>query len=611
MHRVAFPRRLAGAAAVASAALVVALVATAPATATFPGRNGLIAFASDRAPLLDHPQIFSLSARGGQPQNLSRSPTNDQDAAPSPDGRLIAFARAGANDGIWLMNADGSGQRLLASGGEHPVWSPDGRTIAFNGSGPGDCPPPGLRCGHTVAVWAVRVDGSALRRLGAASRNASWAPDGRRVSLEGGIDPYGDANGILVMNADGTKSRWIASAGAHPAWSPNGRLIAYDGPRAITVVRPDGTGRRRLAVGRFPIWAPRGNRLAYLCGRRTGPQTSALCLIGADGRGRRMIARGVLVGGSRSNNAEAAWSPRGLRLAYARPDGIFVVNADGRGRRRVARKERALSISSLAWSGDGRRLLFTETRDHNDLEIYTTGNGGSNTKPLTSNAVDDLQPSWAPDGARLAFIRMQGPSPDIWVMDADGSEQRLVTRNGFDPAWTPDGSRIVFSRYVAPTVEPYSTYAVTVSSGEEQTLVPGGYHGAPSPDGARLAFLRGTLGELAIASADGSGAMSLAPADTTDSLSWSPDGRTIAFRGSHGTPYTIRVDGSGLTPIPLDEPSAHSYAFSPDGTAFTFSSGTGYPTSRIEVSGIDGSARKVVSAARGRNQDPDWQPLPR
>jgi Tol biopolymer transport system component len=385
------------------------------------------------------------------------------------------------------------------------------------------------------------------------------------------------------MNADGTKARWIASAGAHPAWSPNGRLIAYDGPRGIEVVRPDGTGRRRLAVGVSAIWAPRGSRLAYLCGRRTGsPETSALCLIGADGRGRRVIAHAVLVSGAKSKNAEAAWSPRGLRLAYARPDGIFVVDANGGGRRRLARKQKAFSISRLAWSASGRWLLFTEARDYNDLEIYTTTADGSSVKPLTSNAVGDLQPSWAPDGTRLAFVRMHGPSSDIWVMNADGSGQRLVTPNGFDPAWTPDGKRIVFSRfrYVEPTAEPYSIYAVTVSSGGEQMLVPGGSHGAPSPDGTRLAFLRGTFGELVIATADGSGATPLTSADTSGSVSWSPGGGTLAFAGSHGAPYTIRVDGSGLTRVPVDDPSARAYSYSPDGTAFTFSSGAGYPRVR-------------------------------
>lgn len=598
----------------AVAALVIALVATGSATATFPGRNGLIAFASDRDSLLLHPQVFSLSVRGGQPRNLSASAADDYDPAPSPDGRLIAFSRQGE---IWLMNADGSGQRLLARGGSHPTWSPNGRTIAFDGGGPGECPPEAFRCGHLVAVWTVRVDGSALRRHDAASRNASWSPSGRRIAYEGGIDPYGDAHGIRVANVDGGNARWVARAGSQPAWSPNGRLIAYSGKRGIEVVRPDGTGRRRLAArGWSPTWAPRGNRLAYACGRPHAPEgaemTFTLCVVDAAGQGRRTVARRVTISSSEGGRSreEAAWSPRGLRLSYVSPEGIFVVGANGRGRRRVASKERTLLVSGLAWSPDGRRLSFAQTRNHNDLEIYTSGADGSGAKQLTRNSVEDLQPSWAADGRRLAFVRLSAGRAEIWVMNADGSEQRLVVRNGVEPAWTSDGSRIVFTRY---TTQPNSTYSVSVATGREELLVRGGIHGAPSPDGTKLAFVRGSLGDyrVFVASADGSGETYLARGGGR--LSWSPDSATVAFVGCTSVPgvCTIRGDGTGLTHIPFAEPWGQTYSFSPDGTAFTFGSGPVYPASRIEVSGIDGSGRRVVTATRGRNGDPDWQPLPR
>ena len=158
--------------------LVVTLVASGPATATFSGRNGLIAFASDRNALLRHPQIFSLTTRGGPARNLSRSASDESDPAPSPDGRRIAFSRRGGE--IWLMNADGGGRRLLTSGGSRPVWSPDGKAIAYDGGGPGECPPPALRCGHTVAVWTVRIDGS-RRRL---SRRRPDTQAGRRIAAE-------------------------------------------------------------------------------------------------------------------------------------------------------------------------------------------------------------------------------------------------------------------------------------------------------------------------------------------------------------------------------------------------------------------------------------------
>jgi Tol biopolymer transport system component len=614
MLRVRLPLRLVGGPAVALAAVVLALVATGPAAATFPGRNGLIAFASDRDPLLLHPQIFSLSVRGGQPRILGASAADDDDPAPSPDGRLIAFSRRGD---IWLMNADGSGQRLLTRGGSHPTWSPNGRAIAFNGGGPGECPPEAFRCGHLVAVWTIRVDGSALRRHDAASRNASWSPGGRRIAYEGGVDPYGDSHGIRVANADGTHARWVARAGAEPTWAPTGRLIAYTGRRGIEVVRPDGTGRRRLAAGgRSATWAPRGNRLAYACGRPAespgAGTTFALCVIDAAGRGRRMVARGVTVSSNPAglDRAEAAWSPRALRLAYVRPDGIFVVNADGRGSRRVARKERTLLVGGLAWSGDGRRLSFAQTRNSNDLEIYTAGTDGSGAVPLTRNSVEDLQPSWAADARQLAFVRLVAGRAEIWAMNADGSGQRLVVRNGVEPAWTSDGSRIVFTRY---TTQPNSTYSVSVSTGQEELLVRGGIHGAPSPDGTKLAFVRGALGDYRVflASADGSGETFLASGGGR--LSWSPDSTTLAFLGCTSVPgvCTIRGDGTGLTHIPFAEPWGQTYSFSPDGTAFTFGSGPVYPASQIEVSGIDGSGRRAITASRGRNGDPDWQPLPR
>lgn len=506
---------------------------------------------------------------------------------------------------------------MLARGGSNPIWSPDGRTIAFNGRGPGECPPRAARC-HAVAVWAVRVDGSGLRRFEAASRNASWSPSGRRIAYEGAVDPgRGRAHGIRVANADGTHARWLVRrAGARPAWSPDGRLIAYVANRAINVVQPDGTGRRRLAASWFAIWSPRGNRLAYPCGRPVpGAYRYAFCLIDADGGHRRVAARGVL-GPADGAEAAAAWSPRGLRLAYVRSDGVYVVNADGRGRRRIARKETAVLVSSLGWSADGRRLVFTETVDYNDWEIYTAAADGSHVEALTRNAVNDFEPAWSPDGTRLAFVRDRVHAfHEIWVMNADGSGQRLIAEDGVDPAWTADGNSIVFTREAAAPLGTvvHSIHLVPVSTGREQQLVFGGSGGTPSPDGTKLAFLERGTGVF-ITAADGSGKTLLTADAGAGSLSWSPDSTTLAFgRCRPGAAVcTIRVDGSDTTPlVRIDEPPAvYSHSFSPDGTALAFSSGTD-DLRQIEVSGVDGSGRRVIAAARGMSGNVDWQPHPR
>jgi Tol biopolymer transport system component len=591
----------------AFACLAVALVASGSATATFPGRNGLIAFESDRHPLLDNPQFFAVDARGGIPELLTGVAQESALGATSPDRKLVAFTRSGTwqlPPEIWLMNADGSDRRRLVNGW-HPVWSSDGKRIAYE-AGHGDCGG-GYRCGHTVGLWTIRPDGSEIRLVSAAARNPSWSPSGQRLVFETGLDPYGTAHGIRVANPDGTNARSLAREGRLPAWSPSGRAIAYSSGGATHIVRPNGTGRRRLGVGAWlPIWSAGGMRLAYIC------EKGALCTVDASGRHRRVVARGVETQSTelKYDAPIAAWSPRGLRLAYARPEGIFVVNANGRGRRRVARRTNGILLDRLRWSADGRRLLFAQWRDGNDLEIYTVSADGSGVRALTDNAFADSRPSWAPDGTRLAFMRKKGRSAyDIWVVDASGGHERLVASNGVNPEWTADG-RIVFSRGKW-------TYCVSVAGGDERVLMPARDQNSLSPDGTKVAFFGDgpRFRQLFVAAPNGAGTRPLTPIDLEERLSWSPDSSRIAFlgmddAGTRGIDI-IRLDGGGSTRV-VTTPNAYpSASFSPDGTALAFNSGTGYPTSQIEIIGLDGSGRRVVTASRGQNSEPTWQPLPR
>ena len=66
---------------------------------------------------------------------------------------------------------------------------------------------------------------------------------------------------------------------------------------------------------------------------------------------------------------------------------------------------------------------------------------------LTTDPANDLRPAWSPDGTRIAFFSNRSDSNDIWVMDADGENQRELTNGSADdrrPAWSPDGARIAF-----------------------------------------------------------------------------------------------------------------------------------------------------------------------
>lgn len=100
-----------------------------------------------------------------------------------------------------------------------------------------------------------------------------------------------------------------------------------------------------------------------------------------------------------------------------------------------------------AWSPDGTRIAFASQRN-GAYDIYTINNSGGQLTQLTTDPAADVSPAWAPDGGRIAWVRVVGPdSAAIWVMNADGSEQRALTpplRYAGGPQWSPDGSLIAF-----------------------------------------------------------------------------------------------------------------------------------------------------------------------
>ncbi|HMO00943.1 MAG TPA: hypothetical protein PKD59_16145, partial [Miltoncostaeaceae bacterium] len=100
--------------------------------------------------------------------------------------------------------------------------------------------------------------------------------------------------------------------------------------------------------------------------------------------------------------------------------------------------------SDAAWSPDGTRIAFTSRRDGGNAEIYIMNADGSNQRRFTVDASTDQQPTWSPDGTRLAWSSDRVGNFDIWSANLDGSDLRQLTLNGAfaetNPDWSPDGS---------------------------------------------------------------------------------------------------------------------------------------------------------------------------
>src|SRR4051794_11139202 len=107
----------------------------------------------------------------------------------------------------------------------------------------------------------------------------------------------------------------------------------------------------------------------------------------------------------------------------------------------------ACALLLVGASPAAARIAFVSERD-GEPEIYAMNDDGSAPVNLSHDAAaPDLAPSWSPDGARIVYQRAFGGDADLWLMDADGSHQRVLVNSPSSdtaPSWSPDGRKIAF-----------------------------------------------------------------------------------------------------------------------------------------------------------------------
>ena len=190
-----------------------------------------------------------------------------------------------------------------------------------------------------------------------------------------------------------------------------------------------------------------------------------------------------------------------------------------------------------SWSPDGQKIAFVSNRDGNH-EIFVIDAHGRNPVQLTRDPDFDADPNWSPDGLRIAFVSERNGNKEIYVMDAEGKNVVRLTRHDWrddDPNWSPDGRKIAFmsDRGEFRNFEIYVMSAngknpvrLTRSPGSDVT---------PSwaPDGQKIVFTSYRDGNsgLYVMDADGKNVVRLTRHRAEDyNPSWAPDGRKIALR---------------------------------------------------------------------------------
>jgi Tol biopolymer transport system component len=199
---------------------------------------------------------------------------------------------------------------------------------------------------------------------------------------------------------------------------------------------------------------------------------------------------------------------------------LYTSNLDGRDLRRVTTSPGYDAEATL--SPDGSTIVFTSTRD-GDLDIYAMDVDGTNVRRLTNTVGYDGGPFFSPDGTRIVYRASRPASTEaaadyttllaeglvrpsaleIWVMNADGSEQRQITSLGganFAPFFHPDGRRVIFSsNHHNPRGRNFDLFMVNVDGGGPvQITTDGDFDGFPmfSPDGRQLVFASNRHGSV-------------------------------------------------------------------------------------------------------------------
>jgi len=435
----------------------------------------------------------------------------------TPDSKwlVVPSAKPGKEaQGLLLFSAETLGSRRLTTppGGSFdtmPAFSPDGRILAFTRAGGGAKQMWFLRLGKDYEPQgepervALSEDRDKRDNLGAA-----WTPDGRDIVFWSG--DYGDhliswsGGGLWRMSAsvpgNPVKLAFGSDLPSVPAISRLGdRLVyAYDAQKGdADIYLADLSGQDSIAGIPYkfvsstrdevrPAFSPDGSKIAFYS-NRSGTWEIWVC----DRDGSNAVQLTSLGGIDWDG---ATWSPDGRRIAFGLFTGgkirLFVVNASG-GIPRTLTTDPSGAMFHPSWSRDGQSIYFRSGRG-GQSEIWKVPAGGGESVRITRNSAD--LPQMSPDGKFLYFEKTDRYPQEcsIWRIPAEGGEEAVVLAStACHPAYVVGEQGIYF---FSPRDKQgrQDLSLLDTNTGKTRKLLtieqPGATYAAVSPDGRTILY---------------------------------------------------------------------------------------------------------------------------
>jgi Tol biopolymer transport system component len=279
-----------------------------------------------------------------------------------------------------------------------------------------------------------------------------WSPDGEWLAIVDarrvpkghiclGDDDYLCPAEIYVIRPDGSGERRVTPTYEElyeaPVWSPDSRKLAFTAKGVLRVVNIDGSGLQRLKAKYYAnvgSWSPDGTAIAYTEVR----DHSDVYLIGLTGSRTRLTRDG--------RSSGPTWSPDGRWIAFKRdtPAGglknqLYLMRPDGSSQHALVKNG---DSSDLTWSPDSRTIAYASSALLDDQVIATVEIGSGRVRQLTPYSDTSVwkSPSWSPEGAMLVVTRYgEQPRDEVWVISRSGSAKRRLVNGGDSASWQPQG----------------------------------------------------------------------------------------------------------------------------------------------------------------------------